>query len=73
VQAIAKYLPLLENLSLKEPNASVSNFHTFKSGNSHGKSTNFSHLFSNYFFLRGSVSSTSYLAEGLVSLLSIIS
>ena len=72
VQAAAKYFPLLENLILKDPNASVSNFHIFKSGSSDGKSLNFSHLFNNYFFYIVSVS-PSFLAEGLEIVLSIAS
>jgi hypothetical protein len=64
VQAAAKYFPLLENLSLKEPSESVSNFHILRSGNSEGKSANFSHLLSNYFFYIVS-DSPSFLADGL--------
>lgn len=73
VQEAAKYLPLLENLILKEPKASVSNFHIFRSGNSQGKSTNFSHLFSNYFLANGSLSEIASFLDGLVNLLSILS
>jgi hypothetical protein len=68
VHDTAKYFPFVENLSLKDPNASVSNFQILRSGNSHGKSTNFSHLLSNYFFSSESASySISFLPEGLVS------
>jgi hypothetical protein len=56
VHAAAKYLPLFENLTLKDPRASVSNFQTLRSGSSQGKSTNFSHLFNNYFLENGSSS-----------------
>jgi len=74
VQAAARYLPLFENLILKQPNASDSNFHIFVSGSSQGKSTNFSHFFNNYFYDRVSLSpKPSFLAEGLVNLLSILS
>lgn len=73
VHDTARYLPFYENLSLKEPNASVSNFQILRSGSSLGKSTNFSHLFNNCFLEMGSLSSKSYLADYLVSLLSILS
>lgn len=69
----ARYLPLFENLSLKEPSASVSNFHILRSGNSLGNSLNFSHLLSSYFFANESSRPTSNLADYLVNLLSILS
>lgn len=36
VHAAAKYFPLFENLILKDPRASVSNFQTLRSGSSLG-------------------------------------
>ena len=72
VQAAAKYFPLLENLSLKAPRPSVSNFQTLISGSSLGRSRNFSHLFNNYFFEIESTS-FSFLPDGLEMLLSIAS
>jgi hypothetical protein len=74
VQETARYFPLVENLSLNEPKASVSNFQILRSGNSHGKSTNFSHLFKSCFFARESASKAiSFLPDGLVRPLSIFS